>query len=53
MQTLGDHGHFDRYDYLFDSLKYLINIKGQITEYAWLVLEDQQNRNLSIENHFN
>ena len=35
MQTLGVHGHFDRYDHLpFDRLKIPDNIKGRITDYS-------------------
>ena len=53
MQTLGGLGHFGGYDQLlFDHLKNLIDIKGQSTDYAWLVLVDQQNRKWS-EHRFN
>ena len=53
MQTLGGYGHFGRYDHLmFERLKNLIDIKGRILDYAWLAIEDQQNRNRS-EHHFN
>ena len=38
---------------LFGRLKNLIDIKGWITDYARLVLKDQQNRNRSIEHRFN
>ena len=48
------HGHFGGYDnLLFDCLRILIDIKGWITDYAWLVLKDQRNRNWSIEHSFN
>ena len=42
MQTLGGHGHFGGHDQpLFDRLKNLINIKGQITDYAfWSLIID-------------
>ena len=53
-QTLGGHGHSGGYDQLlFGRLRYLIDIKGRITDYARLVLKDQQNRNRSIEHRFN
>ena len=53
-QTLGGHCHSGGYDQLlFVRLKNLIDIKGWITDYAWLVLVGQQNRNRSIEHRFN
>ena len=54
-QTLGGHGHSGGYDLLlFGRPRNLTaDIKGWITDYAWLVLKDQQNRNRSIEHRFN
>ena len=53
-QTLGGHGHSGGYDQLlFGRLRYLIDIKGWITDYARLVLKDQRYRNWSIEHCFN
>ena len=53
-QTLGGHGHSGGYgQLLFGRLRNLINIKGLITDYARLVLKDQQNRNRSIEHRLN
>ena len=38
MQTLGGHGNFGGYNHLlFNRLKNLIDIKGRITDYAWVV----------------
>ena len=52
---IGGHGHSGGYDQLlFGRLRYLAaDIMGRITDYARLVLKDQQNRNRSIEHRFN
>ena len=54
-QTLGGHGHSGGYDQLlFGRLGSLTaDIMDRITDYARLVLKDQQNRNRSIEHRFN